>query len=254
MLFLKVYFAVADVKLGRGGIEREINVLARLVTGVLDGLNDGFQRVFHALEIGRESAFVADGGAETAFLQDGFERVKRLGDGAQAFAERRQAERHDHEFLEIDRGIRVRAAVDDVGHRHGQHLRVRSAEISEERLAKRSGGGLGVGERDGEDGVRAELGFRFRAVELEHVAVNGELVERVHTDERGKDFAVHVRHGLLHAFAGETFLVAVAQFDGFVFAGAGAAEGTAARPTAPQVKVTSTSTVGLPRESRISRA
>ena len=55
------------------------------------------------------------------------------------------------------------------------------------------GGGLGVGQRDGEDGVRAELGLGFRAVELEHGAVNGELVERVHAAERGEDFVVHVR-------------------------------------------------------------
>ncbi len=36
--------------------------------------------------------------------------------------------------------------------------------------SERGGGGFGVGERDGENGVRAELGFRFRAVELEHGA------------------------------------------------------------------------------------
>ncbi len=33
-----------------------------------------------------------------------------------------------------------------------------------------------------------------------------------------------------------------------------APDGTAARPTAPSARTTSTSTVGLPRESRISRA
>ena len=52
----------------------------------------------------------------------------------------------------------------------------------------RVGGGFGVRERDGENGVGAELGFGFRAVELEHGAVHGQLVERVHADERGQDF------------------------------------------------------------------
>ena len=90
----------------------------------------------------------------------------------------RQAVRLDHEFLEINRRVGMGAAVDDVGHRHGQHFGVRPAEIFEQRLAERGGGGLGVGERDGEDGVGAELGFRFRAVQFQHRAVNRQLVER----------------------------------------------------------------------------
>jgi hypothetical protein len=39
----------------------------------------------------------------------------------------------------------------------------------------------------------------------------------------GLDFGVGVGDGLLHALAAETLFVAVAEFDGFVFAGAGAA-------------------------------
>ena len=139
-------------------------------------------RVFHAVELRRKTAFVADGGGQSAFLQNGFERVKNFRDRPQPFAERVEAVRHDHEFLEINRGIRVRAAVDDVGHRHRQNFRVRAAEVFEQRQADRVGGGFGVRERDGENRVRAELGFRFRAVELEHDAVNGQLVERVNAD------------------------------------------------------------------------
>ena len=91
-----------------------------------------------------------------------------------------QAFRHDHELLEIHRRIGVRAAVDDVHHRHGQHFGVGSAEIFEERQAELIGGGLRVRERDGEDGVRAELGFVRRAVELDHRLVHRDLVERIH--------------------------------------------------------------------------
>ena len=141
---LERVFRVAAVKLGGGRVECEINVLAGLVSGVLDGLNDGLQRLFHAAQFGRESPFVADGGAATLLFQNGFQRVKRFDNRAQPFAERRQTQRHDHEFLEINRCIRVRAAVDDIGHRHGQHLRVRPAEIFEQWQIQRSSGGLGV--------------------------------------------------------------------------------------------------------------
>src|ERR1019366_1566670 len=44
--------------------------------------------------------------------------------------------------------------------------------------------------------------------------------ERVKADEFGRDDVGDVLDGLLHALAEKTFLVAVAEFDGFVFAGA----------------------------------
>ena len=149
--------------------------------------------------------------------------MKRLGDGAQAFAERRQAQRQDHEFLEINRGIRMRAAVDDVGHRHGQHFGVRPAQIFEQRLVQRSGGGLGVRQGHGENRVGAELGLRFRAVKLEHRAVHRQLVAGIKADQLGSDDGGDVFDGLLHTLAEITFLVAVTEFDGLIFAGAGAA-------------------------------
>jgi hypothetical protein len=43
---------------------------------------------------------------------------------------------HHHEFLEVDRGVGVRAAVDDVHHGDGQDLGVGTAEVLEERLAE----------------------------------------------------------------------------------------------------------------------
>ena len=55
--------AVAVVELGGGDIEREEDLLARLVAGVLDGLEDGLDGVLGAVELRREPAFVADGGA-----------------------------------------------------------------------------------------------------------------------------------------------------------------------------------------------
>ena len=46
------------------------------------------------------------------------------------------AHRHDHEFLDVDRVVGVRAAVDDVHHRHGQHVRAGAAEIAVERQVR----------------------------------------------------------------------------------------------------------------------
>ena len=102
------------------------------------------------------------------------------------------ADRHDHEFLEVDRGVRVRAAVHDVHHRHGQHLGVRAADVLVEGLVQRGGGGLGGREGDAEDGVGAELRLGLRAVELDHRPVDADLVARVEPDEGRGDLRLHV--------------------------------------------------------------
>ena len=51
----------------------------------------------------------------------------------------------------------MRAAVEDVHHRHRQHVRVRAADVAEQRQVGGVGGGVGDGERDAEDRVGAEL-------------------------------------------------------------------------------------------------
>ena len=50
-----------------------------------------------------------------------------------ASAKRRRADRHDHELLEVDLVVGVRAAVQHVHHRHGQHVRRLAAEVAPER-------------------------------------------------------------------------------------------------------------------------
>ena len=213
---------VAGVEFRGGYVEGQEDVLACFVTGILHGGEDGFQRGFGAVELRSETTFVTDGGAEALLLQYALEGVEDLGDGLQTFAEGVEAMRHDHEFLEIDRGIGVRATVDDVGHGHREHLGVRSTEVFEDRLTEGGRSGLGVGEGDGQDGVRAELGLRFGAIDVQHDAVHRELVEGVEADEFRGDLGGDVLDGLAHALAEIALLVAVAEFDGFVLARAGA--------------------------------
>ena len=145
--------------------------------------------------------------------------MENLGAHAQAFAEAPGANGHDHELLEIDRGVGVRAAVHDVHHRHRQHLGVGPAEILVERLADGGGRGARGCEGDAEDGVGAELGFRGGSVQRDHRAVDADLVEGVPADEGRRDCRLHVGHGVEHAFAKIALFVAVAEFEGLVFAG-----------------------------------
>src|SRR3979411_2818886 len=58
-------------------------------------------------------------------------------------AEGRRADRHDHEFLEVDRVVGMHPAVDDVHHRGRQQARRAPAHIAIERLAAPPPGGPG---------------------------------------------------------------------------------------------------------------
>ncbi len=69
---------------------------------------------------------------------------------------------------------------------------------------------MGGGQRHAEHGVRAELGFVRRAVQLDHQPIDARLVEGILAGQRRQDFLGDVANGFLYPFAEVTFLVAVA--------------------------------------------
>ncbi len=121
--------------------------------------------------------------------------VVGLGADPQRLGEALGAGRDEHELLEVERVLRVRAAVDDVHQRHRQDVRVRAADPAVERQAGVGGRRLRDGERGAEDRVRAEPRLRRRPVELDQRAVDLALVGGVEPDERVRDLAVDVGDG-----------------------------------------------------------
>ena len=176
------------------------------------------ERLLVGGQVGREAALVADGGAQAAVVQRLLERVEDLGAHAQAVGERRRAARHDHELLEVDRVVGVRAAVEHVHHRHGQHVGGLAAEVAPERQPLLRGRRVGGGQRDAEDRVRAEPRLVGRAVEVDQRAVEPVLVGGVAAGDRLGDLAVDVADGLGDALA-QVALAAVAQLRGLELAG-----------------------------------
>ena len=128
------------------------------------------------LQVGREAALVAEPRGQALLLQHRLEGVVDLGTLLQRLTERRRADRRDHELLDVDVGVGMRAAVEDVHHRHRQQVRVRPAEVAVERQLGRLGRGVGDRQRDAEDRVGAELGLVGRRVEVEHDPVDRALV------------------------------------------------------------------------------
>ena len=116
----------------------------------------------------------------------------------------------------------MRAAVEDVHHRHRQGLGVYAAQVVVQGQVQRGSSCLRAGQGHAQDGVRAQAGLVRRAVELyEHLIYRG-LVEDVQAQHGLGDLGVDVLDGLAHALAQVTALVAVAQLAGLVDAGGSA--------------------------------
>ena len=140
-----------------------------------------------------------------------------------AFGERRRADRHHHEFLEVDRVVGMRAAIDDIHHRHRRAC-ARTCRRHSGRAAGRSRSRprLGGRERHPEQRIGAEPRLVGRAVERDHGVVDQDLVLGIHAADGVENLALDRIDRLGHALAEIAGLVAVAQFDRLMRAGRGA--------------------------------
>ena len=211
--------AAVLVELGRRAVAGERDIGARRVARLVDRLDQELQRRFVARQVGREAAFVADRRGPAAAVDHLLQRVEHLGAVAQRLAERRRADRHHHEFLEVDLVVGVGAAVDDVHHRHRQLHLARAAEIAIKRQRRLVGAGLGHGAGDREDRVGAEAALVLGAVELDQRVVDEALLAGVEAEDRLADFGVDVLDGFGDALAEIARGVAVAQLDRLLRAG-----------------------------------
>ena len=137
--------------------------------------------------------------------------------------EARRTDRREHELLDVDVGVGVRAAVEHVHERHraarGRSRRRRSGRAG---ARPRRPAALADRERHAEDGVGAEAPLAVGAVERRELVVEQALVGAVEPHDRVGDLAVHVVDRGAHALAAVA-LAAVAQLVRLVRAGAGAA-------------------------------
>src|SRR5699024_11352435 len=85
--------------------------------------------------------------------------------------------------LDVDVGVRVGAAVEDVHHRHRQDVGVGPADVLVQRHAGGVGGGAGHGQGHTEDGVGSDGALVRGAVELDHRGVDVPLLLVVHAQD-----------------------------------------------------------------------
>ena len=173
-------------------------------------------------QVRRKPALVADRGRQPLGVEQLLQRVEHLGAAAQRLAEALGADRDDHELLHVEAVVRVRAAVDDVHHRHRHLHRARAAEVAIERQPRLLGRRLGDRHRHGEQRVRAEPRLVLRPVEVDQRPVDEALLRGVEAHDRLGDLGVDVLDRLQHALAAVAGLVAVAQLERLARAGRGA--------------------------------
>ncbi len=148
---------------------------------------------------------------------------------AQRLGKRRCSHRHHHELLEVDIVIGVRAAVEDVHHRHRNGVGSGSAEVAIERKLKRACARARRGHRNRENRVRSQPSLVRRAIQFDQPRVEPALVGCVQSDDGFRDLAIDVRNCLQHALAEELTLVAIPQFDGLMLTGGRATRHNGAR-------------------------
>ena len=199
-----------------------MEVVAAAIARRLTGLDDEGQGLFGAADIGGEAALVADIGVMASVLQGLLQAVEDLGAHAQALGEGVSAGGQDHEFLDVDGIVSVRAAIDDVHHRHRQDPGRHPANILVERQVGAAGRGLGRRQADAQDGVGAQARLVGRAVQLDQQVVQPALVLGVEARQGVIDFAIDRLDGLQDALAQIAALVAVPLLNRLVGAGGGA--------------------------------
>jgi hypothetical protein len=204
--------APVAVDLAHRGIERDLDPVG--VTGLVDRLQDPLDRVLARREVGREATFVADGSRQPRFLELLLERVEDLVRDAQALGEGVCSAGNEHELLEVERVVGVRAPVDDVQHRHREHVRVLAADPAVERNARLRCCRLRRSQRGTEDRVRAETALVRRPVERDQRRIDRALLSGVEADQRLCDLGAHVLDGPAHTLAQPGARVGVAQLDG----------------------------------------
>ena len=148
-----------------------------------------------------------------------FQSVENFRAPADRFLDRIRADRHNHEFLNVDRVVGMLAAVDDVHHRNRQSAGHGAAEVTVERKPGFFGLSLGNGEGYRQNGVGAEFAFVFGAVEVDHGLVDFDLVFGIQAGQGVVNFVVDVFNRFQNAFSAVAFFVAVTELYGFMHAG-----------------------------------
>jgi len=97
-------------------VQAEGDLFARHIAGLVNGLQDHLQGCLVAGHIRGKAALVADSDAHPFVMQNFLQCMKDLGAIANRLSQARRPNRNDHEFLQVQVVVGVRAAIDHIHH------------------------------------------------------------------------------------------------------------------------------------------
>ncbi len=139
--------------------------------------------------------------------------MEHLGPHAHSLTDGWCTDRHDHEFLHINRVVGMGTAIDDIHHRHRHGAGRGTTNIAIERQTGIFCRCLGNREADAEDRIRAEIALVVGAVEGEHHLVDDDLLMGIHAEQRILNIGIHRIDRVLHALAQIAGLVTITEFN-----------------------------------------
>ena len=151
-------------------------------------------------------------------MQNFFECMKNLCTIAQCFPKIGRTHRDDHELLQVEVVVGMRAAVNHIHHRHWHLHGAHAAEIAVQGQTGFFRGGARYGHRYGEHGIGPQAAFVFGAIEIDQSFVQKGLLRGIQAEHRLRNFGVDVLHRLEHAPSEVACRIPVAQLDGFAAA------------------------------------
>ena len=140
--------------LRRRAVQGYDRILARLVTGFSNSLDDGIQHFPVRFHPGGEASLISHRRVEAAGFQDFLQIVINLPTHPQRFPESGGAHGHHHEFLDVQVVVCMHAAIEDIELRHRQQVGAVTAKMAVERYFLVDSGSPGRTHADGQQGVR----------------------------------------------------------------------------------------------------
>ena len=128
----------------------------------------------------------------------------------------RSTHRTDHKFLEGDRRIRVSTTIDDIHHRNRKSVSIATADVAIQWDVKILSSSMSHSQRNTEDGIGTQIRLGLGTVELQHLIIDGTLLQGRKANQSRTNHLIHILHGLQDTLAAIAVLVAITKFQSLV--------------------------------------
>ena len=130
-----------------------------------------------------------------------FEHVVGLRSPSKRLAERWRSDRHDHELLEVNAVIGVRATVEHVHHWYWKNMSVGSADVAVERHLHVCCCGFCNGKTGAKNRICAKTTFVVGAIEFDQFEIDCSLIDGIPAGEAVGNLGIDVVDRCRHTFA-----------------------------------------------------